>query len=192
MSKKTAASKEDLLDLFAQLRNPFDDHDLVYKGAASDPTLVEVPTPLLDLERRARAEDASISKAEMTDALPALRDLLQGRLSAHEAARMNFYASKAAAFKAMEQQQAPCSSSSLKKRQRADLPRKRPQPFNRLRLPRRSVLRAPRLRCPSTAEPRQPTSASPSILHRSKSQSMSSMPSRPPSILLTCKCPPRA
>ena len=106
MSKKTAGSKEDLLDLFAQLRNIFDDHDLVYEGATSDPTLVEVPTPLLDLERRATAEDASIPKAEINDALPALRDLLKNRLSAHEAARTKFYASKAAAFKAMEQQQA--------------------------------------------------------------------------------------
>ena len=37
MSKKMAATKEDLLDLFARLRKPFDDHDLVYEGAASDP-----------------------------------------------------------------------------------------------------------------------------------------------------------
>ena len=109
MSKKSsnmAVSKEDLLDLFARLRKQFDDHDLVYEGAASDSTFVEVPTPLLDLERRATAEDASISKTEINDALPALRDLLKNRLSAHEAARTKFYASKAAAFKAMEQQQA--------------------------------------------------------------------------------------
>ena len=81
MSKKMAGSKEDLLDLFAQLRKQFDDHDLVYEGAASDSTFVEVPTPLLDLERRARTEDASISKTEINDALPALRDLLKNRLS---------------------------------------------------------------------------------------------------------------